>query len=354
MKRIIVTGGAGFIGANLVRRLQEEHPSARIVAIDDMRTGAFSNLVDERFGGAPYRGGFIARSLSRIDLPALAERFEPDVIFHLASITDTTVDDEAAMIAENVEPFETLIDIARSRGCRLVWASSAATYGTTANGATAARRPFTLEDAGRPANVYGFSKWVMENLHREAVAAAPDLHIVGLRYFNVFGPGEAHKGKMASMIYQLAQQMIEGRAPRIFRDGDQARDQVDVRDVAGATIAAAAPTASSGIYNVGSGTATSFNQIVSILNDALDLALAPDYFENPFSFYQDYTCADISRTSAGLDWTPIHAPEVAIDEYARWLGETASPSAPALLDPALAATPVPTAAVPAPPATVSR
>ena len=88
--------------------------------------------------------------------------------------------------------------------CSRARASSAATYGTAANGATAARRPFALEDAGHPANVYGFSKWLMENLHRAAVEAAPDLHIVGLRYFNVFGPGEGHKGKMASMICQLA------------------------------------------------------------------------------------------------------------------------------------------------------
>ena len=102
------------------------------------------------------------------------------------------------MITDNVEPFEALLEVAIATGCRLVWASSAATYGTGANGATAARRPFELRDAGRPANVYGFSKWLMENVHRRALRDHPDLHIVGLRYFNVFGPGEAHKDHMAA------------------------------------------------------------------------------------------------------------------------------------------------------------
>ena len=169
MNRIIVTGGAGFVGSNLVRQLQRDMPGARIVVIDDMRTGVFANLVDDPYDdGVTFAGTVIARSLNDIDLHGLAREFKPDVIFHEAAITDTTVDDQAKMLVDNVEPFQTLIEVARDSGARLVWASSAATYGTDANGATAARRPFTLEDAGGPANAYGFSKWVMENLHRQA------------------------------------------------------------------------------------------------------------------------------------------------------------------------------------------
>jgi ADP-L-glycero-D-manno-heptose 6-epimerase len=142
---------------------------------------------------------------------------------------------------------------------------------------------------------------------------------VGLRYFNVYGPGEAHKDHMASMVHQLAGQMLAGRRPRIFYDGTQARDQVYVRDAVAATIAAASDGATSGIYNVGSGAATTFNQIVTMLNRALGADLEPEYFENPHRFYQDYTCADLTETKAGLRWKPRHQPEDAIGEYARWL-----------------------------------
>jgi ADP-L-glycero-D-manno-heptose 6-epimerase len=222
------------------------------------------------------------------------------------------------MIEENVEPFQSLVAIAVQRGARLVWASSAATYGCHAGGAVDARRPFRLEDAGHPANAYGFSKWVMENVHRRALAEHPEAQLVGLRYFNVFGPGEWNKAHMASMIYQLAVQMLAGRPPRIFHDGEQARDHIYVRDVVEATVAAAAG-ARSGIYNVGTGTATTFNRLVAVLNEALGTHFEPEYFDNPYPFYQDYTCADLTETLAALDWSPRTPTESAIGEYGRLL-----------------------------------
>jgi ADP-L-glycero-D-manno-heptose 6-epimerase len=318
---IWVTGGAGFVGANLVYRLQHQHPDAHLLVIDDLRTGTFDNLC--RPDQPPFGGTVIARPLHEIDLARLAQRRPPDVIYHEASITDTTVDDQSLMIRDNLEPFEDLLDLAVQRGIPLVWASSAATYGIEANGATAAQRPFELGDAGHPANVYGFSKWLMENAARQQLQQHPDAHIVGLRYFNVFGPGEQNKGKMASMIHQLAGQMRAGQRPRIFTDGSQARDQVVVHDVVGATMAGAREGASSGVYNVGSGQTTSFNQIVAALNDAMGTSLEPEYIDNPYSFYQDYTCADLTATRDGLDWQPEHDPADAIADYARWLVEHA-------------------------------
>ncbi|MEM8781868.1 MAG: ADP-glyceromanno-heptose 6-epimerase [Planctomycetota bacterium] len=319
MQRILITGGAGFVGANLTRTLQDQNPHADLLVVDDFRKGTFANLSGEGPSGWTFRGEVIAGALHELNLEALIGGFAPDVVFHEASITDTTVDDEAAMIRDNCHPFDDLLSLCVERNIKLVWASSAATYGAEANGAMRGKRPFKLEDAGRPANVYGFSKWTMENAARRTLRDHPDARVVGLRYFNVFGPGEQDKGKMASMIYQLAQQMLDGKRPRIFAPGDQARDQVYVKDVVGCTIAGAADGAKSGVYNVGTGEATSFNQIVAALNEALGTDFEPDYFENPYAFYQDYTCADLTETKAGLNWTPGYTTRDAIVEYAELL-----------------------------------
>ena len=223
------------------------------------------------------------------------------------------------MVRDNVEPFVTMLYLSTELNFKFVYASSAATYGISANGAMKERRPFRIEDAGRPANVYGFSKWIMENLAAKTLVARTDAHIVGLRYFNVFGPGEAHKKHMASMTYQLAQQMLAGKTPRIFTGGEQARDQVHVSDVVAATIAASAEGVRPGVYNVGSGKATSFNQIIAGLNEAFGTSVKPEYFENPYKFYQDYTCADISLSTQFLRWSPKQDPHKAIVEYAKQL-----------------------------------
>jgi len=318
MQRVIVTGGAGFVGGHLSRQLQVEN-RAEVLVIDDFRTGTFANLNPPGDDVPPFTGDVVTGALHDIDLPSLISRFRPDAIFHEASITDTTIHDEAVMMHDNVAPFRVLLDTAIAHAIPLVWASSAATYGQTARGATLQHRPFQVNDAGDPANVYGFSKWVMENLHRQALAVHPDAHVVGLRYFNVFGTNEGHKGKMASMVHQLALQILDGRPPRIFYDGEQARDQVPVWDVVDATIAATGPEAHSGIYNVGSGTATTFNQIINALNEALGTDHAPDYFENPYAFYQDFTCADLKTTGSGIQWQPSHDVRDAILRTARAL-----------------------------------
>jgi ADP-L-glycero-D-manno-heptose 6-epimerase len=152
--------------------------------------------------------------------------------------------------------------------------------------------------------------------------------VVGLRYFNVFGPGEGRKGKMASMVWQLAQQVLAGERPRLFTDGSQARDQVYVDDVVDCTLAAAglgkkAPRP--GVYNLGSGVATSFNQMADAVRAAVGLneqERPTEYFDMPAdvrAFYQDYTCADMSETTKGLGWKPRHEPGAAMREYVAFL-----------------------------------
>jgi ADP-L-glycero-D-manno-heptose 6-epimerase len=337
----VVTGGAGFVGANLVAALLAREPGAYVVVIDSFRSGSFANIVDacER-RGVVFSGDVQAGGVEDTVWGWILEKYSPAAVFHLGAITDTTVSDESLMLRENASGFEELMEDAAKARVPLVYASSAATYGTPPQ--TRERVPFPLEAAGKPNNVYGFSKWVMECQHRRFAEAwrekegGGEPHIVGLRYFNVFGPGEARKGKMASMVYQLAQQVIAGQRPRIFADGAQARDQVYVDDVVECTLAAAGSGKAQmahgksgevkpGVYNLGSGVATSFNEIVDAVRQGLGLSASErptEYFEMPAdirAFYQDYTCADMSETVRGLSWRPRHEPKAAMLEYARWL-----------------------------------
>jgi ADP-L-glycero-D-manno-heptose 6-epimerase len=324
-----VTGAAGFVGSNLVAHLLAADTGAEIVCIDDCRSGSFNNLIEacERARVPAFTGDFIAAHTASLDWPALLEDVDPSVVFHLAAITDTTVDDERKMIDDNVEGFRGALYACVERGVPLVYASSAATYGTPRQ--VAEREPFPETAAGKPNNVYGFSKWVMENMHRQLLAdrdpSDPPAHVVGLRYFNVFGPGEARKGKMASMAHQLTTQILDGKRPRLFAGGEQARDQVSVHDVVSCTVAAAQRGVRQGVYNCGSGRATTFNELVHAVRAGLGVSEADcptEYFDMPASvrrFYQDFTCADLTRTRRALDWEPSHDPISATRDYAAQL-----------------------------------
>jgi ADP-L-glycero-D-manno-heptose 6-epimerase len=295
--RILVTGGAGFIGSNLVKRLAADGHTT--VVLDDFSSATWKNLTD-------YKGDVLTVDLAG-DTTAL-ELLEPfDVIFHEASITDTTLMDQRKMMTNNVEGFRNLLDCAVEWRSRIVWASSASIYG---------QNPAPNKETQKPAplNVYAYSKLAMEHLaerYREKLKHP----IVGLRYFNVYGPGEDHKGKFASMIHQLARQMRQGKRPRLFTAGEQMRDFVYVGDVVEANLRAT-QAKQSGVYNVGSGKPFSFNQVVEQLNRVLKTDLQPDYFPNPYNFTQDHTEADLTHARQGTGYEPKYDPATGIEAYA--------------------------------------
>src|SRR3954452_12185109 len=175
---ILVTGGAGFIGSNLVLTLQERMPDARLTVIDDFRSGEFKNL-------AGYKGDFVAQNLATLDWKEQFGDEKFDAIFHLASITDTTNHDQFVQTHDNVESFRRLLNFAKPNKTRVVYASSGSTYGAAANQA------IVETDAAAPANIYAFSKVIMDNLANRAANDVNGWIIVGLRYFNVYGPREA-------------------------------------------------------------------------------------------------------------------------------------------------------------------
>ena len=305
--KFIITGGAGFIGSNLTLTLQEKFPDARLTVIDDFRSGDFKNL-------AGYRGDFVAENLATFDWQ---EKFgDPtaagfDAIFHLASITDTTVHDQFVQVHDNVESFRRLLNFARPTKTRIIYASSAATYGS-------ATEASAESNGAAPANVYAFSKVIMDNIARQAAAESPDWIMVGLRYFNVYGPREAHKGVPASMIYHLAQQIKAGKRPRIFKHGEQKRDFVYVRDVVEGTLCAL-DAKTSGIYNIGAGEARSFNELIEVLNKCLSTNFEPEYFDNPHAHYQNFTQADLTRARKALKYEPRFSLEDGVRDYMQWL-----------------------------------
>jgi ADP-L-glycero-D-manno-heptose 6-epimerase len=303
-KNILITGGAGFIGSNLTLALQEKFPDARLTVIDDFRSGDFTNL-------AGYKGDFVASDMSRLNWIEQFGDQKFDSIFHMASITDTTDHDQFRQTHDNVESFRRLLNFARPNKSRIVYASSASTYGSVTGASSEGTE-------AAPKNIYAFSKVIMDNIARREAASSNDWIIVGVRFFNVYGPREGHKGVPASMIYHLSRQMTDGKRPRIFKYGEQKRDFVYVKDVVQGTLRAM-EAKESGIYNLGSGQARSFNELIAVLNESLGTHYEPEYFDNPHAHYQDYTKADLTNARKSLGYEPKFPLEEGVADYMKCL-----------------------------------
>ncbi len=306
--RILITGGAGFIGSNIAKALQKKYPEADLVVLDDFSSGNFENLID--FKGELITGDITDRNFWN----HLADLYRFDVVFHQAAITDTTVSDQRKMTEVNTLAFKYLLEIALKRwNAKVIYASSAAVYGNC-------RAPMKEDGCLKPENVYGFSKLMMDRIAETYMRRYPEAKIVGLRYFNVYGPGESHKGKFASMVYQLAVKMAKGQKPRLFKWGEQKRDFVYIKDVVEANLLALEKDVS-GIFNVGFGKARTFNELVQILNKVLGTALEIEYFDNPYSFYQNHTEADLTKSRSILGYSPKWSLEKGVEDYIKTLKE---------------------------------
>jgi ADP-L-glycero-D-manno-heptose 6-epimerase len=284
---LIVTGGAGFIGSNLVGGLNALGRDD-ILVVDDLTDGhKFANLVDCAIADYWDKREFFDR-LAGLDRP-------PEAVLHQGACAVTTEWDGRYMLAEN---YQTSVDLYRYcalHGVPLIYASSAAVYGTSTE--------FREDDPAleRPLNVYGYSKLLFDRFVRrnrdEATA-----QVVGLRYFNVYGPNEGHKGPMASVAWHMSRQLKETGEVQLFRgshgygDGEQRRDFVYVADVVRVVLWLLEHREISGIYNVGTGASASFNVLASAVIERagggeIRYIPFPDHLE---SSYQSFTEADIS------------------------------------------------------------
>src|SRR5208282_799090 len=282
---IILTGGAGFIGSNILGALNAK--GVTDVLVVDRLGDNFRNLCDLRFSDFMQPGEFV-RAIERRILP---DRIE--AIFHQGACADTTCDDGRYMIENNFTFSKSILHFALSSKVPLVYASSAAVYGSSSAFAPS-------RETERPLNLYGLSKLAFDN-HVRSVAAKSESTVAGLRYFNVYGPRESHKGKMASMVYQLYRQLRANGRARLFKgadgyaDGEQRRDFVLVDDVVRVNLALAQGPVRNGVFNVGTGQSRSFNDVARTIIARLG-AGEIEYLPFPAALagrYQSFTQADL-------------------------------------------------------------
>jgi ADP-L-glycero-D-manno-heptose 6-epimerase len=308
---IIVTGAAGFVGSNLVRALNAAG-RRDVIAVDDLTDGdRFRNLADCQIADYLDRDEF--RALVRRGLPGIPV----EAILHQGACADTTESDGRLMMDVNYAYAKEVLHAALDRRAALVYASSASVYGL-------ARRCVEEPACERPLNVYAYSKWQFDNYVRRLIGSLPaSATVVGLRYFNVYGPREAHKGRMASMVWQLYRQLVETGVARLFSgtdgyaDGEQRRDFVAVADVAAVNLhfALASPPRRT-IVNVGTGVARSFNDIARTLIARLGRGRI-EYLPFPEALrgkYQSFTRADLTNLRAAGYAKPFLTLEQGIDQ----------------------------------------
>ncbi|MEM9401858.1 MAG: ADP-glyceromanno-heptose 6-epimerase [Pseudomonadota bacterium] len=297
----IVTGGAGFIGSNLVARMHEQGFDD-IVVVDDMTDGyKYRNLVDID----------IADYLDRIDF---IERLETDAgfaksiraILHQGACSTTTEWDGRYMMQANYDYSKRLLHVCEKLDIPFIYASSAAVYGASMS--------FTETPANeRPLNVYGYSKLQFDRYVRRRQSGC---QVVGLRYFNVYGPREQHKGSMASVAFHFNKQLLESGETRLFEgsdgygDGEQLRDFVYVDDVCDVNLWFLRNPEKSGVFNCGTGRAQSFNDVANAVigwhkRGAVRYITFPEHLKGA---YQSYTQADLDALRASgcdVDFRPV-------------------------------------------------
>ena len=323
---IIVTGAAGFIGSNLVKGLNDRGVTD-VIAVDEMtQAEKFNNLVDCEIADYLDRDDFLARFASK-------SFGKVDAILHEGACSDTMESDGRYMMENNYRYSLALLDACAEQKVPLLYASSAATYGAG---------PRFVEERGaeRPLNVYGYSKFLFDQIVRRRL---PDskVPITGFRYFNVYGPRESHKGRMASVAFHNYNQFGADGRVKLFEgwagygDGMQQRDFVSVEDVVKVNLHFL-DRGTSGIYNLGTGRAQTFNDVASAVVNSrrrhegqptlpLD-RLVGDGFIEYVAFpdalkgkYQSFTQADMGKLrAAGYD-APFLTVEEGVSRYCDWL-----------------------------------
>lgn len=313
VKYTVVTGGAGFIGANLIKRLNELGEE-KILVVDNLnKSEKWKNLIDLSFEDYIHKDKFIEEIKN--------EKFKDSVktIIHLGARSSTTEKDVDFLMVNNYEYTKELAKWSLKNNVRFIYASSAATYGDGSKGFS---DDHSLLPNLRPLNAYGYSKhifdlWAMKNGILDK--------IVGLKYFNVYGPRESHKGEMRSMVLKAYEQIKRDGKIRLFKsyhpdykDGEQLRDFIYVKDAVEMTLFFLEKPEINGIFNIGTGIARSWNDLAKAVFKALGMTPQIEYIDMPEEIrgkYQYFTKADIRKIrNLGYD-KPTLSLEEAVKDY---------------------------------------
>ncbi len=316
--RILVTGGAGFIGSQLIAELNRRGHDNIVVADFLGEDEKWRNLLPLRF--ADYiDAGELIQTMNAGTLGAFG------LVLHMGACSSTTETDAAYLMRNNYQFTRDLAELSVASGARFVYASSAATYGDGSAGMDDRQDAEYLAQL-RPLNAYGYSKHLFDSY---AARAGLLDRIAGVKYFNVFGPHEQHKGSMRSLVNKAFSQVKDTGVIRLFRsyrdefpDGEQRRDFIYVNDAVAMTLHLADNTHANGLFNVGSGRAETWLELAHAVFAAMGREPSIEFIDMPEALrekYQYFTQADISRMrGAGYssEITPLAA---AVSSYVQWL-----------------------------------
>jgi ADP-L-glycero-D-manno-heptose 6-epimerase len=295
-KMIVVTGAAGFIGSGIVRFLNDQGLT-RLVLVDDIKkTDKWKNLLGKQF----------IDCISRHELFSWLEGRQDQIraFLHLGACSDTMELDGDFLMQNNFRYTVRLAEYALKYGHRFIYASSAATYG---DGSLGFVDDHDVLEKLEPLNLYGFSKYYFDVWAKQNGVLD---RLVGLKYFNVFGPNENHKGRMASMVYKMVPlvqkegviRLFKSTDPKQFADGDQSRDFIYVKDAVRMSCQFLSNSLG-GIFNIGSGVAVTWNTLAKAVFKALDKPVRIEYIDMPIELakqYQNYTRADVQKYKSAL------------------------------------------------------
>ena len=309
---IIVTGGAGLIGSNVVRNLNEKGISDLLIVDDNPHGSKDGNLKPLKYSQYVDKAAFIKQLLE-------GKYDKIEAIIHLGACSVTTETDKEYLYRNNFDYTRKLAEFAVNNNIRFIYASSAATYG---NGDKGYSDDESLIPAYEPLNEYARSKQMFDLW---AIEEGLIDKIVGLKYFNIYGPNEGHKGSMRSMVLKAYEQLFSKGKVNLFRshrddyeDGEQKRDFLYVKDAAEMTLFFLDNPQIFGIYNIGSGRAETWNELIGSLFKSLDMEPKIEYIDMPENIrdqYQYYTMADMTKfQKLGYNYSSMELPE-AVNDY---------------------------------------
>jgi ADP-L-glycero-D-manno-heptose 6-epimerase len=311
---IIVTGGAGFIGSAIVWELNNRGESD-IIIVDELGTdNKWKNLVGLKFEDFINKNVFLDQVLT-------GKHLEVDSIIHMGANSSTTEKDADSLLSNNYEYTKKLAEFCLWNDIKFIYASSAATYG---DGSLGFDDDLTLTMKLRPLNMYGYSKILFDVW---AIRHDAFKEIVGIKYFNVYGPNEYHKGDMRSVVHKAFEQIRDSGKVKLFKsrnpeynDGEQKRDFIYVKDAVNMTLHFLEHKEKSGLYNVGSGKARTWNDLVTALFKSMNLPINIEYIDMPvhlvdkYQYFTEATLKRIKQTGYKKQLIPL---ETGISDYVK-------------------------------------